>query len=159
MMTIYELTEQFKELMNLIEDGEYTEGQLADTIEGLEGEIEIKADGYAKVMKSIEGNIACLKAEIERLTKKRTSLEQSIARLKTSLEMAMRETGKTKFKTELFSFGIQKNPAKLIITGDVPEEYLVPQPPKVDNAKIKDLLKTKELDFAKLEQGESLRIR
>jgi hypothetical protein len=71
----------------------------------------------------------------------------------------MRATGKTKFKTDLFSFNIQKNPARLVITGEVPEKFLIPQDPKVDNKAIKELLKQQELPFAHLEQSESLRIR
>lgn len=159
MATLYELTGQFQQLLQMIEDGEYGYEDLADTFESIEGEIEYKADGYAKVIKEIEGNVATIKGEIDRLSSKKTVLENSIKTMKQTLEKAMIDIGKTKFKTELFSFGIQKNPARLIIDGQVPEEYLIPQDPKVDNSKIKELLKTQELDYAHLEQSESLRIR
>lgn len=159
MGTLYELTNEYQQLLDLIQSGDYDEQLLSDTMEGLGGEIEIKADGYAKVIKEIEGNVATIKAEIDRLGAKKSLLDNSIKRLKSSLETSMRATGKTKFKTDLFSFGIQKNPASLIITGDVPSEYLIPQEPKVDNKTIKELLKQQELPFAHLEQGESLRIR
>lgn len=159
MATLYELTGQFQQLLQMIEDGEYEYQTLAGTFESIEGEIEYKADGYAKVIKEIEGNVATIKNEIDRLSNKKSVLENSIKTLKQTLEKAMIDTEKTKFKTELFSFGIQKNPARLVIDGQVPEEYLIPQEPKVDNSKIKDLLKAQELDFAHLEQSESLRIR
>lgn len=159
MATLYELTGQFRELLELIEQGEIDAELLADTLEGLEGEVEIKADGYAKVIKELEGKTAMLKGEIERLSNKKSAIENNIKTMKESLEIAMRTTGKTKFKTDLFSFNIQKNPARLVITGDVPSEYLIPQEPKVDNKTIKELLKQQELPFAHLEQGESLRIR
>ena len=72
-------------------------------------------------------------------------------------------TGKTKFKTELFNFGIQKNPPKLVLdkeVEDIPMDYYIFQDPIADKEKIKQELKEgKELDFAHLEQGESLRIR
>lgn len=44
----------------------------------------------------------------------------------------MQLTGKTKFKTELFSFGIQKNPPAVVIDNeeDIPKEYYIPQDPK-----------------------------
>lgn len=159
MATLYELTGQFRELLELIEQGEIDAELLADTLEGLEGEVEIKADGYAKVIKELEGKTAMLKGEIERLSNRKSAIENNIKTMKESLEIAMRTTGKTKFKTDLFSFNIQKNPAGLVITGDVPSEYLIPQEPKVDNKTIKELLKQQELPFARLEQGESLRIR
>lgn len=159
MATLYELTGQFRELLELVEQGEVDPEMLADTLEGLEGEIEIKADGYAKVIKELEGKTAMLKGEIERLSNRKSAIENNIKAMKESLEMAMITVDKTKFKTNLFSFNIQKNPAKLVITGEVPKDYLIPQEPKVDNKAIKDLLKEKELPFAHLEQSESLRIR
>ena len=71
-------------------------------------------------------------------------------------------TGKTKFKTSLFSFGIQKNPPSVVIDDDqaVPFDYLVVQDPKPDKKRMLAELKAgKELPFARLKQTESLRIR
>lgn len=159
MATLYELTGQFKQLLQMIEDGDYECQDIADTFEAIDGEIEYKADGYAKVIKEIEGNVATIKAEIDRLSNKKDVLENTIKTMKQTLENAMKVTGKTKFKTDLFSFNIQKNPARLVITGEVPEQFLIPQEPKVDNEAIKELLKQQELPFAQLEQSESIRIR
>jgi hypothetical protein len=159
MSTLYELTGQFKELLELIQQGELDETMLKDTLEGIDCEIEIKADGYAKIIKELESNTTILMNEIDRLTSRKNVLESNIKRMKESLENSMRITGKEKFKTTLFSFTIQNNPPKLVIDKDVPKEFLIPQPPKPDNAKIKELLKNQDLDFAHLEQGSSLRIR
>lgn len=159
MATLYELTGQYQQLLEMIQNDEFDEWTLKDTLEGLDGEIEIKADGYAKVIKELEGNVDTLKNEIDRLSRKKSSYENNIKIMKESLENTMKITGKTKFKTELFSFNIQNNPPRLVIDKDVPEQFLIPQPPKVDNARIKELLKHQELDFAHLEVGQSLRIR
>jgi hypothetical protein len=111
----------------------------------------------------LEGQTSILKAEIERLGGRKSSLENNIKAMKESLQNAMQITGKTKFKTELFSFNIQKNPAKLIVDNPaaIPNVYLIPQEPKIDTAKLKNYLS--DIDFAPscahLEQGESLRIR
>lgn len=161
MSTLYELKGQWEQLLELASSGEIDQDTLHDTLEALEGEIEVKADGYAKVMKELEGQALILKSEIERLSLRKSSLESNIKTLKESLQKAMEATGKTKFKTDLFSFGIQNNPPSLVIDkpGEIPEEYLIPQLPKVDNARIKELLKSSSLPFAHLEQGQSLRIR
>lgn len=74
---------------------------------------------------------------------------------------AMQETGRTKFKTPLFTFSIQKNggarPVDLV--GEVPAQWLRPGDP--DTKKIREWLEAgNELPFAVLgERGESLRIR
>ena len=48
---------------------------------------------------------------------------------------------KRKFKTALFSFIIQKNPATVNIVGTVPKKFLIPQEPKVDKKAIIEYVK------------------
>lgn len=161
MATLYELTGQYKQLLDMAETEELDKQLIADTLEALEGEIETKADGYAKIIRELEGKAELLKSEIDRLSNRKTAIENNIKSMKEALQNAMYITGKVKFKTNLFNFSIQKNPPKLVIDKpeEIPEEFLIPQPPKVDNAKLKEILKEKELPFAHLEQSESLRIR
>ena len=164
MSTLYELTSEFRQVLDMAEDTDIDPQVIADTLEGIEGEIEYKADGYAKVIRQLEADSAALKAEEERMAKRRKSIDANIARMKQSLQMAMQTTGKTKFKTDLFSFGIRKNPASVIIDNSdmIPEEYLIQQEPKINKAAIRDLLKIDNgelCDWAHLEQSESLSIR
>jgi hypothetical protein len=162
MGSLYELTGEFQQVLNMAQDGEYSQEAIKDTLEAIGLEIEDKADGYAKVIKVLEGNVAALKAEESRLAGRRKDIEDNIAFMKKSLEDSMRATGKIKFKTLLFNFGIQKNPPRLVIDDKkgVPEELLIPQEPVVNGAAIKELLKNGEnLEYAHLEQGESLRIK
>lgn len=162
MSTLYQLSEEYQELLSMALDPDIDEEALADTLEGIEGEIEDKADGYAKVMRNLEADASAIKAEIARLTERKKHIEANVDRMKRSLETAMRLTGKTKFKTSLFSFNIAKNPASLKIDNPdrVPDEFLIPQEPKIDSAAIKKELKEGVVyDWCHLEQSESLRIR
>ncbi|MCR5518387.1 MAG: siphovirus Gp157 family protein [Lachnospiraceae bacterium] len=165
MANIYELTQDYLRLLEMAEDPELDPEVIADTFEGIEGELEIKAENYAKVMKNLEGDIAALKAEEERLAKKRKAIENNIKRMKGTLQEAMELTGKTKFKTELFSFGIQKNAPSVVIDAadirDIPKDYLKFKEPEVDKAAIKNAINA-GVDFeglAHLEVSQSLRIR
>lgn len=161
-MTIYELTQEYLQLLALAED-ELTDPQtLDDTMEAIQGEIEDKADAYAKIMLQLSAQSDGLDKEIKRLTEKKRAIDNNAKHLKNRLQQAMEVTGKKKFKTALFSFGIQKNPASLIIDDaeKIPEEFLIAQAPKVDNAGIKAALKAgQEFDWCHLSQSESLRIR
>ena len=141
-MTLYELTAEYGQLLALAEDPDVDPQVLADTLEGLGGEIEMKADGYAKVIRQLENDAAALKAEIDRLTVRKKVIDNNIDRMKESLKTAMILTEKTKFKTELFSFNIQLNPPSVVIDDpdNVPKECLIEQPPKIDKAKIKEYL-------------------
>lgn len=145
----------------MLEDEDTDIEAFADTLEGLDFEIEAKADGYAKIIRQVEGNINSIDEELKRLQKMKKTYSNKIDALKTNLENGMRKTGKVKFKTELFSFGIQKNPASLVIDKEdqIPPEYLIIEP-TVNKAAIKDAIKNgQSFEFAHLEQTESLRIR
>lgn len=162
MSTLYQLTDAYQELLSMALDPDIDPEALADTMEGLEGEFEDKADGYAKVMKALDADAKAIREEEKRLASRRQGIERNIDRMKTALESSMRATGKTKFKTTLFSFGIQKNlpSLKIDMPDRVPEEFLIPQEPKIDTAAIKKELKEGVvLDWCHLEQSESLRIR
>lgn len=164
MATIYELSGDYLRLLEMAEDPEMDPVAFADTLEGLEGEIEIKAEGYAKVIKELDKDGAGLDNEIKRLQAKKITIANSIDLMKKALEQSMIITGKTKFKTDLFSFGIQKNPPSVELDEEhlelIPIEYLIPQDPKPDKKRmLQELKEGKELSFAKLKHTENLRIR
>lgn len=164
MSALYELTGQYEYLMSCLYDEDYDEQTLIDTLDGIKGEIEEKAEWYAKILKQLEKDAAAYKAEEQRMAERRKALERRQDWLKNQLYRAMKATGRTKFKTSLFSFGIQKNGGNRTLIIDepdqVPAEYLIPQPPKVDCDKVRELLKDQEVSWAHLgPQGESLRIR
>lgn len=165
-MTLYELSSEYMELLAMMEDPEVDEEVIADTLEGIGGELELKADNYARAMRQMDADAKAIKAEEERLYARRKSLENRSTWLKQRLQDVMELTGKTKFKTELFSFGIQKNPPKVVIDDPsrIYQAYLIEQEPKIDTAAIKKALSDPEEaalwdGIAHLEQSESLRIR
>lgn len=164
-MTLYELTNELQQLLALAEDPEVDPQVLQDTIDAVTGEIEEKADGYAKVIRQMESDLAGLKNEIDRLTMRKKSIDNSIDRMKDALQMAMIIANKPKFKTELFSFNIQKNPPKVVVDdpGNIPRDFLIEQEPKIDTMGLKKILQSENGAFlngiAHLEQSESLRIK
>ena len=164
-MTLYEMTEEFLELLEMAEDPDTDPQALADTMEALNMDLEDKADGYAKVIRQLEADAAACDAESKRLRAKKTAMENGVKRMKQALQTSMELTGKRKFKTALFSFGIQKDPASLVIDEDyienIPPRYLIYQDPVIDRQKLKaDLTAGMELDgIAHLEQTEGVRIR
>jgi len=162
MATIYELTDDYRRLLELLEDPDMDPEVLRDTMEGLDGEFEAKAENYAKVMTEASAMAAGAKAEGERLIKRAKSLEENVKRMRGTLQGAMELTGKTKFKTNLFSFYIQKNPPALKIDNPaaIPKKFLIPQDPEIDSGAIKQAIKDgDQFDWCHLEQGQSLRIR
>lgn len=162
MSKLYELTNNYEQVLSMIYDEDVDEQMILDTLESIEGEIEDKADGYAKIIKELEVQRDARKAESKRLSDSAKVFDNRVNSLKQNLFNAMKQTGKTKFATDLFTFNIAKNGGKqaLTIDGDVPEEY-TKTIIENDTDKIRaDLEAGKELPFAHLEpRGESLRIK
>ena len=158
-MMLYELTGEVLELYQMMQDGDIEEDAFKDTLEAVEGEIDYKCESYCKVINSLNGDSESLQKEIDRLQARLKSIDNNVKRLKAAMQTMFEVTGKSKIKTNLFTISLRKNPPKLVVTGDVPKEFLIPQEPKVDNAGIKNLLKTQELEFAHLVQTQSLSIR
>ena len=163
MSTMYELTTEFQALL-MLGDSDDPEEQKAfmDTLEGLVGEIEIKADSYAVVIDELKAHQAKVNAEIKRLQGMETAIDNSITRMKARIKETMELMGKTEIKTDLHTFKIQPNGGlqKLTITGDVPDKFTkVTVAP--DNDKIrKAIADGEQIDFAHLEErGTQLRIR
>lgn len=161
MASLFDLTGEYLELLEMAQDPDIDPQALIDTMEGIDGEIEFKAEGYAKIIKEMESYADACANVIKVLQDKKRKYENNIDRMKKSLENSMRVTGKTKFKTALFSFCIQKNPASLVIDNEdlIPPEYLMIKQ-EVNKSALKDAIKAGEtFEYAHLEQTESLRIR
>ena len=156
-MQLYELTEIY---LNL-KDMDIEEGDLNAALENIDDEIETKADNIAKVLRDFDGDIEALKSEEERLAKKRKAIENRQKKLKEYLQNAMLVLDKRKFKTDLFSFNIQKNAPSLKILDEskIPEDYYKIEK-KLNKNDLKEAVKNGLFeDAAELVQTESLRIR
>lgn len=160
-MTLYEMNQSWQEVFELLLDPEVPEEAVYDSIEGIEAGMDEKADSYAKIIFSLEANVEEIDKEIKRLQDRKWMLTKRQNWMKHMLFRVMKDTGREKFKTALFSFAIQKNGGarSVDLVGEVPADWLKPGEP--DTQKIRKWLESgKELPFAVLgERGESLRIR
>ncbi len=159
--TLYELTEEARELQDMIE--EYPPETFSDTIESLQLMIEDKADSYAAVNQNITNEIAALKAEEERLAVRRIALERNQMRLIKAIKEAMNALGKTKIKTEKFTFSVSKNGGLQPIKVDMeklPDKFkkMIFEP---DNDRIREAIKAGETieGVEVLPRGEHLTIK
>lgn len=167
MSSLYELKNEYLQLKEMLEDDSIDEQVILDTMEGIDYEIEIKADNYARIIQELKGQIGMIESEIIRLKDKRNKLIDNIEKLEDNLQKAMVETGKTKFKTDLFSFSIQKHGGFIPVVLDkdidnIPKKYIKTKELRTINkdAIREDLEKGITFDFAHLgERGESLRIK
>lgn len=139
-MSLYSMTEAYKRLLSMLYDDEADESAIIDTLDSIEGAMEVKADSIASIMQALQGDIDILDAEIKRLQARKKVFENKKARLQAYLEQAMRATGKTKFSTALFSYSIRKAGARALVL-DVQPEQLPAEFQKITVAADKDAIK------------------
>lgn len=163
-MTLFELTGQWLELCELAqEEPLYTE-TINNTLAGIEMEIEEKADGYAKIITELKEREEALDRQQKLFAEKKARVHENIKKMMKSLEDSMIATGKEKFRTDLFSFNIQKNAPSLNILDEtkIPDDFWKRSEPTIDKKGLISWVKEHEkeaAEFAELRQTRSLRIR
>ena len=161
-MNLYELTENYRNLQELLDNPEIDQEIITNALDEVGEQLEEKAENIAKLIKTLEVEVNGYKTEEKRLADRRKTLENRITGLKSYIDAAMKATGKKKFKGQLFSFNIQKNPRSDNITDStlIPKEYYIQQEPLLDKKTVLAELKNGVIvPGAELLQTESLRIR
>ena len=160
---LYELTEMYKNIWDLVEDDEIDLDTLEKALSNIEDNIEAKAENMAKLIKGIDGDINTLKEEENRLAKKRRALENKQKNIKEYLEMQLKVMEIDKVKTPLFTVALQKNPPSVNITNEdlIPDQFkkTVTTVSVVKKDLLEALKSGQVIEGAEIKQGKSLRIR
>lgn len=152
MSSLYELVGDWRRLQLMAEDDEVDAEALVDTMEGIAGELEIKAGNYVKIIRQIEADADMYLDEAARLKDKAEKALNKAKRMKEALMMAMQQTGFDQggIKTDIATIKISGNGGlrPLVIDDQIPDQFMkmVPQP---DNKSIRAHLE--ELEKAGLE--------
>lgn len=160
-MKLYELTQNYLNLLDLLENPDIPKEIVESALEEVEGNFEDKAENIVKLIKSIEADIKAYKEEETRLSTRRKTLENKVKGLKDYLEGSMIALDKKDIKGKIFTLAIKKNPPSVVIDDFtiLPMEYKKIEE-KEDKKKIKESIDNGiEVPGARIEQKESLRIR
>lgn len=160
MSSLFNITGKYLEVLNLAELG--AEDQLiADTLESIEDEYEVKADNYINFIKHLEGNNEMIKKETDRLAKRKKANDNLIKNLKRGLIDSMKMKGQREIKTNLNHMYIRNNQESLHIEkgkeANIPDDFFKVKK-EVDKTKLKEhIQKTGEIfDGVGLERSESV---
>ena len=157
MANLYELSNQFAMIQQLIEDGaEGFEQALAD----IKGEISEKLDGYAMVIKNVESDIAGLKAEEKRLSERRKAMENNVVQMKERMADTLKTVDGQRLKTERFTFSFRKSTLVKVEDESVIPPQFIKVEKTISRAELAKALKNgKHIEGAKLIENQSLSIR
>jgi GTP-dependent phosphoenolpyruvate carboxykinase len=153
--TLYEIAPEMRQLMT-------EEDFDSERFDALAVAFEHKAEAITHFTGELDGFIAMGKEEIKRIQARVKTAENRKQSLKEYLQGCMQEAEIYELKFGTKSVKIAKNPPRVVIDSaeKVPAEFkTVETVTTIDKNALKKALKSKHIDGAHLEQGESLRIR
>lgn len=158
-MKLYEIADNMRELQAMADAGELTETDIADTLEGLTGEFNDKAEAALKVRQSMLGEVAAIEREIDRLISLKQAPINSAQRLGDYIKNNMLALNKDKIDLGIFKLTLKKPSVKLgaIDESKIPNVFftVVPESKKLDKRAL--LKAAKESPMEGVELGESER--
>jgi hypothetical protein len=151
-------------LMALVEAGEFSPEDIADTIEGEELALGDKFDGIMTLVRNLEGQAKTVAEEAARLSDRKKSFEGQAKNLKSYVLKCMQAAELKTFKTERNTLTVRKGSLSVIIDDEnqLPDELVsVVTVVAPDKKKIKEAIEAgEEVKGAHLEIGaESLQVR
>lgn len=159
-MKLYELKENYIELMGLLDNEEVTLDEVADTLDAINDELPVKVDNICRLMKSCESHAAVYKEEAKRLTALAKAAETKADNLKRYIDETFKGMNVTKMDTELFKLSYRKSESVNVTDVDaLPVDYtkvtIAPDKTAIKKA-IKDGV---EVTGAELVTNQNLQIR
>jgi len=125
-MKLYELTNQFLAVAEMADDPDMPDDAVADTLEGIEGEIETKAEALLQVVAGIQSDATAIDNEIKRLAIRKKMMENRVTRLRQYLFDNMSATGINKISCPLFQITLSRPRPMVVVTDPnlIPDAYL-----------------------------------
>ena len=141
MTALYEIANQIVGLSRLMDEGEMDEQTLADSWDGLQGDLSQKTESLLAHVANIGSDVNAVDAEIKRLKARKTTMQNRQKALREYLRFNMDNSDISKIDCPLFSVTLIKPKPMVVITDGtaLPPEY-VRKTTKVEPVKA-DILK------------------
>lgn len=165
MPKLYEIANQFKSLELLADTEDLPADLIRDTLEGLQGDMQLKATSVAKFILGIEVEADAIFAAAEAIRQRGERRKKRAESIRAYVLFQFQQAGVTKVECPEFTMSVRKNPEAVQIMDPerVPAEFMVtpdPPPPRPDKTALKVALKAgREVEGCWLTQSERLEIR
>ena len=145
MSNLYELAGEYRAISDKLHDAELDEQTIADTLEGLSGDLQEKSVNVAKYIKNLESDADQIKQAEQQMTERRKALEKRAASIKHYLHTNMEKAGITKIECPWFVLSIKNNPESVQIDDEqsIPRDYFkeIPASYSLDKTLVKTAIK------------------
>ena len=126
MTSLFNLAAEYKAVSDKLHDSDLDETTIADTLEGMAGELEVKATNVGFVIRNLDSMAEQIKRAEESMAKRRKAMENRAKWLKSYLLQNMLATGKTKIESPYFVISVRNNAESVVIDAEsqIPDDYM-----------------------------------
>ncbi|WBK39639.1 hypothetical protein CB452P1_000055 [Clostridium phage CB452P1] len=164
-MNLYELDQNYKNLMEVMDNAETENNEelkniITNSLEELQMDIDLKLENTIKYIKNLEANVLAFKDEEKKLSAKRKVLENRVSSLKEYLKNYLQYKDIKSKQLGLFKISLRKSESVNIIDETlIKEEYKIIKT-DVNKTLIKQALKSGEIiEGAEIKQNQNLNIK
>lgn len=166
MQSLYEISQELREVYNKLENGEGIDtltGELNEEVVNAltvsQSNLQAKGVDIGYVIKSFDDEIDIYDREIKRLTERKKALQNAQERLKTTLKNAMVEFGIVSIEGKTLKIGLRKSESVEVNLDELDDKYKRVKV-EADKVAIKNAIKSgEEVKGAFLVENKSLQIR
>ncbi len=165
MTALYEIAAEYRAAAEKLAELDLDAQTITDTLEGLSGDVETKAQNVAFFVRNLEATAAAIKQAEADMAARRKAMENRADGLKRYIFESMTVAGIEKIECPHFRLAIKNNPAAVDVfePGLVPASFMrtpEPPPPALDKTAIKEALKAgQDVPGARLTSGQRLEIK
>jgi hypothetical protein len=147
MTALYILAGEYRQAADRLADMDLDDQTIADTLESISGDLEVKATNVAMFARNLESLAQSIKEAEAQMAARRKAIETRASRIRDYLLQNMSLTGITKIDSPMFTIAIRNNPPSVDVfdRDQIPVEYMrqpEPPPPEPDKTRIKDAIKS-----------------
>lgn len=165
MNTLYDIAAEYRQTADKLADLDLDEQTIADTLEGMSGELEVKAQNVVMFARNLEATATAIKEAETAMAARRKAIEHRAAGLRRYALSAMQVAGVQSIECPYFKLSVRKNPPAVEVfdAAQIPAQFMrapEPPPPAPDKKAITEAIKAgKEVPGARLVSGERLEVR
>ena len=164
MSALFELASEYREAHERMEAAGFDAQTIADTLDGIAGDLEDKAIAVAKFARNLEAEADAISDAIKAMQARASATAHKAAGLRKYLMDAMVAAGVRKVSCPFFVVSVRETPAAVVIDDAlaIPERFLVhPEapPPRPDKRAIAEAIKSESVPWAHLQKSTRLDIR
>lgn len=126
-MNLYELSEMYVNLQEMLEDDTQDHETIMDTLDSIQEDVETKIDSIIKLIRNTEAEINALKAEEARLNARRKAKEKSEKKLREFIIMIMNTVGIQKVKGLAGTVSLGKEKYKYVVQDEMSLKVRFPE--------------------------------